>query len=842
MRVPLALVAVPLLAGSAAGLHFYYLDQIAILSAGAAAVALLAGAGAWALDDSRVFVVSIVVGSLLSAVSLGASSAVAAYSPSLLTWFHRHRPSEPVALHGVLEEDAALGAFGVSLHAKVTRLVLDGVAFDVSGGARLGVAGSLAVARRRDWRAGRHVVMTATLREPAVYLNPGVPDEQKRLARRGVVLVGSVKSAALIDVTQPGTWLSELAARCRNWIRERLAHDVGRWNGRSGGVATAILLGDRTGLGEDDERRLQEAGTYHVIAISGGNIALLAAMMVVLLRILRLPHRPTAVITIVLLQAYGGIVVSGPSVERAITAATLYLAASAFDHRGSTLNVLATAAIAAVAISPLTTFDPGFLLSFGATLGILVGVPRMLAVLPGRRAVVRVALGVLAGTAAAEVVLAPIGAVLFSRITVAGFLLNFAAIPLMTVIQAGSLAVLMLSFHEPLAYGAGRLVHVAVEWLIASAEVVDIAPWLSRTVPPPAWWLLSAYYAAIATVVWLPRCRPAATIVSLLAAALIYLGGPLAASRMVPPLEPGAMRLVFVDVGQGDATLVLLPDRRAVLVDAGGFPIPALQHSESGQAARFDVGDRVVAPTLRAFGVRTLDALVLTHADPDHIGGAPAIVRMFRPRAIWEGVPVPPHEELNAIATAAIATGAEWRGVVGGDRLQLGAVHIRVLHPPIPDWERQRVRNEDSVVLEFRLGNVAVILPGDIGREGESAVLRHVSPAPLTVLKAPHHGSATSSTIAFLGALEPAAVIFSAGRANRFGHPAAPVVERYREIGAEIFSTAEDGAVIVDSDGTQVKIQSWSGRKVTITPQPGGRGVIVHPERRHDTGRLLTGS
>lgn len=814
--MPLALVAVPLLAGAAAGLQLYRLEQLAILSAGAAAVAFLAAAGSSALGDSRVFMISVVLGSLFSAVSLGVSSAADAYSPSLLTWFHQHKPSEPVALHGVLEEDGVPGAFGVSVHAQVAHLVLDRIVFDVEGGVRLSVAGSFAAARMREWREGRHVVVTATLREPAVYLNPGVPDDRRRLARRGVVLVGSVKSAALVEVARSGTLLSELAGRCRVWARDRLARDIGHWSHRSSGVATAILLGDRTGLAEDDERRLQEAGTYHVIAISGGNIALLTAMLVLLLRLLGAPHRATAAIAIIVLQCYGGVVTAGPSVDRAIAAATLYLAARLFDHRGSSLNVLATAAVAAVAISPLTTFDPGFLLSFGATMGILVGVPRLLGVVSTRRAVARVLLGVPAATIAAELVLAPIGAALFSRISLAGLLLNFAAIPLMSVIQAGSLAVLAVSVDPPLALSAGRLVHIAVEWLLGSSQLVDVAPWLSQSMSPPDWWVLSAYYAALAAAVWLPRWRRAAVAVLALAAVLIYSGCPLASRRMVPRLPRGAMRVVFVDVGQGDATLLLLPDRRALLVDAGGFPIPALQDAESGQSARFDVGERVVAPTLRAFGVRTLQALVVTHADPDHIGGAGAIVRLFRPRAIWEGVAVPPHGQLNALAQAAAGAGAEWRGVVTGDRLQLGPVRIRVLHPPTPEWERQRVRNEDSVVLEVRMGDVALILPGDIGKEGEGAVLRHVSPASLVVLKAPHHGSATSSTPALLETLRPAAVIFSAGRANRFGHPAAPVVARYRAMDVEMFSTAQDGAVIVDTDGRKVEITGWTGRRVVL--------------------------
>ncbi len=259
------------------------------------------------------------------------------------------------------------------------------------------------------------------------------------------------------------------------------------------------------------------------------------------------------------------------------------------------------------------------------------------------------------------------------------------------------------------------------------------------------------------------------------------------------------------------------PEGRAFLVDAGGLPAAVLQDPTDGPV--FDVGERVISRALRAFGVRTLDTFVLTHGDPDHIGGARRVVRSFRPRAIWEGVPVPPHAPLQWLADTADRIGAEWRTVQAGDRLRLGAVDLHVLHPPPPEWERQRVRNDDSVVLEVRLGNVSVILPGDIGREGERHTLEHLprlDATPITVLKAPHHGSATSSTREFLERLQPSVVVFSSGRDNRFGHPAPAVVERYRAMGTAMFSTAKDGAVILDTDGERVEIRTWSGKSLTV--------------------------
>ena len=821
MRAPAGLLAIPLLAGSVAGLCFFEQHHLAWCAAGASVIALIAGITAFLLDDGFGCAAAVAAGSLVAGASLGASAARAAYSPTLLVWFNESPASGARAarIEGVLQEDASAGPFGVSLFVRVSRVAEGGgrVERGVDGGVRLSVAGTLAADRMREWRAGRRIRLTAALREPAVYVNPGVPDERRALARRGIVLVGGVKSAALIEVVSPGSRLSEMAAAARTWTRSRLAECVGPWSARSAGIATAILIGDRTGLDEDDDRRLQDAGTYHVIAISGGNIAILTGLLLLALRLVHIPYRAAAGVVIVLLQFYGAVVMPAPSVDRAIAAATLFLAGRLFDHRGSPINVLATAAVLALAAAPVTAFDPAFVLSFGATFGILVGVPVISRALAVRSRGVQLLLGVLAATIAAELILAPIGALFFSRVTLAGLVLNFAAIPLMTVIQAASLLALAVStFHGPAAMHPGHVVHLAAEGLIGSSRLVDVVPWLCRATPPPAWWLLAIYYAAVAVAFARLRYARAAAAVAAVAAIVIFMGSSVTSRDAVPAAAAGSVRFVFIDVGQGDATLALLPDGRSLLIDAGGFPIPALQDTDSGQAARFDIGERVVAPALRAMGVRRLDALILTHGDPDHIGGAPSIMRLFRPHALWEGVQVPPHAELAALATFGRRLGAEHRFVVAGDRVQFGAVQIRVLHPPVPEWERQRVRNEDSVVLEIRIGDVAVVLPGDIGREGEAAVQAAVDAAPLVVLKAPHHGSATSSTAAFLSALKPRAVVFSAGRATRFGHPAPVVVARYRAMDVEMFSTASDGAVIVDTDGEQAEIRSWMGRSVVL--------------------------
>ncbi|HET9833470.1 MAG TPA: MBL fold metallo-hydrolase, partial [Vicinamibacterales bacterium] len=221
------------------------------------------------------------------------------------------------------------------------------------------------------------------------------------------------------------------------------------------------------------------------------------------------------------------------------------------------------------------------------------------------------------------------------------------------------------------------------------------------------------------------------------------------------------------------------------------------------------IGDRVVAPVLREEGVRRLDYLVLTHGDPDHIGGALAIVDEFRPRQVWEGIPVPRFEPLQTLKRAVLDHHLMWTNVIAGVRLRLDDVDVSVLHPTPADWERQRVRNDDSIVLELRRRDVSFVFTGDIGGAVERTLNDRFSPARIRVLKVPHHGSLTSSTPDFVRALHPTIAVFSVGRSNHFGHPAPEVVERYRQIGSDILRTDRNGEVDVTSDGYSIDLHTF---------------------------------
>jgi competence protein ComEC len=266
---------------------------------------------------------------------------------------------------------------------------------------------------------------------------------------------------------------------------------------------------------------------------------------------------------------------------------------------------------------------------------------------------------------------------------------------------------------------------------------------------------------------------------------------------------PGWLRVTTLDVGQGDAIVVQFPSGRSLLVDAGGGP------------GGFDTGGRIVTPALWALGVRRLDYLIFTHPDLDHIGGAASVTRDLAPREIWEGVPVPRNDARRMLIAEADARDIAWRAVTAGDVVRFGSAELDVMNPPLPDWERQKSRNEDSIVLRLRFADVEIWLTGDAGAEFESravAARAFDSTAPLRVVKVGHHGSRSSSTPAFVSALDPRVALISVGRGNLFGHPAPDVVARYEQAGAEVFRTDRDAAISLETDGRDVFLRTWRGR------------------------------
>ena len=342
MRFPIAVPALAFVSGVGAGVAVPVAIRVPF-----PAVALLIGAIAvgtyrlrhWARTPvvaAACCVAGVLHGATASDTALHSSLrqrldlAVGGASIDVVDVIGRH---EPMRVRAVLTEDAADAGEFVSLRAEATALVDREAWVPVTGGLVLSVNGAVGRDRLRNWTAGRTIEVPVTFRRPARYLDDGVGDFERDAALGGVTLFGSVKSALLVDVVADGTWLSEHAAHVRGFIRRAVTRWVAPHGEVAGAIVTAVLIGDRAGLPDDVRARLQAAGTYHVIAISGGNIAILAALIVAAGIVVGARAWSTSLCAIAVLLVYAGVVSAGPSVWRATLMALLYFGARVFDHR-----------------------------------------------------------------------------------------------------------------------------------------------------------------------------------------------------------------------------------------------------------------------------------------------------------------------------------------------------------------------------------------------------------------------------------------------------------------------------------------------------------------------------
>ena len=771
-------------------------------------VLLLASVIAWRCDVRRATVACVTFGFWVSSVILTSSALDHARHPSLRQFLERavggfeisslgpEGDHNPILARAVLIEDASPREGYVSLRVEIMALHVDDGWHHVEGGVVVSVGGVAPRDRVLEWRARRTIEAPMVFRRPARFLNDGVPDFEEAAARDGTALFGSIKSALLVRVVSRGGPLAEFAADVRAHVRTALATWVGPHSAVSEAIAAAVLIGDRTGVPDETRDVLQTAGTYHVIAISGGNIAILAGGACGLLALVGIRGRLGALLTIVVLIAYATVVTAGPSVWRATLMAIAYFLARVIDQRTPVWQATTAAAAIIVVLKPLDLDDPGFLMTFGATIALVEGARRGAALVP-TRAVFSWIVATIVGSLAVEAALLPVSASAFSRVTSAGLILNLLAVPVMGVVQIAAMAVTLVSESPLLAYSAGWTTHIAANALVSSADLVKAAPWLASRVPPPSGWLVLVYYGALLmTVAGRGRLRIASAVLYLVALVAVISGADV--TRLGRGGEP-SLRLTVFDVGQAESML-LETTGHTLLIDTGGAPF----------GGGIDVGRRVLAPALWTRGVRSLDALLVTHGDPDHLGGAVAVVDDFRPRQIWEGIRVPRHLPTQELTHDAARLRIPIAALRAGETMRLDEVQLRVIHPPPPDWERRRVRNDDSVVLEVVYGDVAMLLTGDIGAEVERAIVPLLTPARIRILKVAHHGSGTSSSSALLEGWRPQLAVISCGRGNRFGHPTPDVLQRLESIGATVLRTDRDGQITIQTDGHSLRVATYT--------------------------------
>ncbi|MGH7334379.1 MAG: ComEC/Rec2 family competence protein, partial [Candidatus Rokuibacteriota bacterium] len=300
--------------------------------------------------------------------------------------------------------------------------------------------------------------------------------------------------------------------------------------------------------------------------------------------------------------------------------------------------------------------------------------------------------------------------------------------------------------------------------------------------PAPHWSAVAAYAGGLglALVAWKRRQRPGtrARAFAIVAGCLLIVAVVIEAWPLLRPAD-GRLRISILDVGQGDAMVVELPDGRALLIDAG-----------AGGSHRLDTGQRVIAPFLWNRGHLSLVAAVFTHTDVDHAGGMAAIRRLF---------PIGEPGSVDAVVAGARRAGVEVSVLSGGAADADGRIG--------------ESRNDTALVLRFEFGQATFLLASDITARAEAELLRQQARVGSAVLKVAHHGARGSTTLEFLRAVRPQVAVISVGRRNPYGHPSPETVSRLVEAAATIYRTDQDGAVMLETDGRSLTVTTWASRR-----------------------------
>jgi competence protein ComEC len=569
--------------------------------------------------------------------------------------------------------------------------------------------------------------------------------------------------------------------------RGRTERQLHRLMGRHGPLADALLLGRRETLDRALSDRFAQTGLVHLLAISGGHVALIGAVFVLLGRMLGLRRNRVAWLTIVLIALYLAVIGAPASAVRSGIMLALALLATVLQRPSATLPVVAASALAILAVEPMEALDIGFQLSFAGVLGILLlRAPMMRGVPPAwkKKPAARWLVESTVVSIAAFAVTAPVVAHHFGQVAPVSIAANLPAIPLTSLALIGIGAAAAL---EPVAPPVARLVAdgagLALDGLAAVVDVAIRVPGGHAAVSRPQWWLWAA--AALAVLLALDatgRMRVRVRwMVAAMSAAAAFLLLPL-----VGTAADGGLEIVFIDVGQGDAVAIRTPAGRWVLVDAGERDVG------------WDAGERRVLPYLRARGADRIEALVLTHPHADHVGGAAAVMRGMRvERVIEPGMPLGSSVYLETLR-AAEERGVEWAAARQDRSLQIDGVELLFLWPAVDVLDAPADPNDISAVIRVRYAGFSALLTGDAPAwVEERLVARYGAALRADVLKAGHHGSRTSSSGAFLDAVEPALVVVSAGVRNDYGHPHREVLRRLHGRGIGVARTDQDGTVRV---------------------------------------------
>ncbi len=706
--------------------------------------------------------------------------------------------------------------------------------FAVKGRIRLTVSGN-----DPKLSQGDRIVFDGRIKPIRNFSNPGGFDYQRYMAFKKVWGSAYVSANKLIRIEKKaakgaGAAIADARARISDLIAR-----IG--NKEPENVLKALIVGDRNAIPMELRNDFNRVGAGHLLAISGLHIGIIAAASFFIFRWILshigffLSHgwtkKGAVLLSAVPVVIYGLLSGMSPSTQRAVIMVMVFLTAFLFEREHDLINTLAIAAMLILIIHPPCLFSISFQLSFAAVFAIIYGlskIPKLRPIDQDRtwkqkwtKCTIKLYYFILTSFFAIAGTL-PLVMYYFNQISLVGLPANIIFIPLIgfVVVPLGILAVFVLPLTtsgalillktasavlEPVI----RIIHVVSGWSFAAIKTVTPNTLEIVCFYILFWALLNLKSTQTESSLDLnapqhrrnkPSIQKPAVIVALLTA-LVF--GADAGYGVYRRYGCDDLRVTMIDVGHGSAALLQLPHGQTMLIDGGGFSDNRL----------FDVGASIIAPFLWRKKIRTVDTLVLSHANSDHLNGLIYIADHFNVKHVWLN-----HESADTFGYRLFMETIKKNNIQMPAYPKIAGIHdiagvrFNIMSPPIDFLEKSRTEtwrnpDNDSLVLKVSFGRFSFLFPGDIRAPAEYNLVSIAGDKlKSTVLLSPHHGSKTSSTESFLKKVAPDIVVISSRYNSRFGFPHPSVLKRYQDMGCRVFETAQNGALSMRTDGRTLEI------------------------------------
>ncbi|MGD0337935.1 MAG: DNA internalization-related competence protein ComEC/Rec2 [Bacteroidota bacterium] len=657
---------------------------------------------------------------------------------------------------------------------------------------------------------GDVVAIRGIIEVPRHERNPGEFNYRNYLELNNIYAVMTVSEMGDIQCLEKkeGNLLkSWIILPIRNYVRSVVDTTIG---GVEGAFLKGLIIGDRSEIPKEVQTSFINAGVVHILAVSGLNVAFVALIVVALSSFIpgsRIVKTCAIILTLLLYMAVAG---STPSIVRATLMVVVVLVGNIIQRRANIMNALAVSALIIYVYDARQFFDIGFQLSYGAVISLVLFyspvesaiIPIFERYRPTRWLSPIVKLFVV--SLVAQMGTLPLIVQYFGRISLVSFFANVVVVPAANIALALGIVVVVLSiFSSWCAVLAGAATHML---LYLTLKIITIAAhfrWSVLEVRITTAFHTIGYYILIAIVfsLWKGSWMRKGLILSL-AVANIFVFYPAAGSAAFS--FPPRMTVTFLDVGQGDATVIEYPDGKILLIDSGS------------RTSNSDAGQRVILPFLKWKGITHVDAFVLTHGHSDHVGGALSVIESIPVKKVYIPRTDVPSSLLTDLQKIIQEKNIPIESLSAG--MQIDAfdnTRLYVLHPNgILSESRSELNrpnlNNTSIVLRLCYGRSSILLTGDAEEAVEQELCEYYGVfLHSSILKVAHHGSINASSDSFISTVKPAHAVVSVGKNNKFRHPSVDVISRYQHNSILIERTDEQGAVVFHMTADSVSKIQW---------------------------------